>query len=70
MSHHKPKRQRGFTLIETLAAILVLTIGLVGLAKGASISSEDTRAWNQKEKCRGASLRGQGTPALSCPPPQ
>jgi hypothetical protein len=22
------------------------------------------------EKCRGASLRGQGTPALSCPPPQ
>src|SRR6266478_5903918 len=32
MSHHKPKRQRGFTLIETLAAILVLTIGLVGLA--------------------------------------
>jgi len=32
MSHHRPKRQRGFTLIETLAAILVLTIGLVGLA--------------------------------------
>src|SRR6266404_2831825 len=32
MSHHKPKRQRGFTLIETLAAILVLTIGLVGMA--------------------------------------
>jgi len=32
MSRHKPKRQRGFTLIETLAAILVLTIGLVGLA--------------------------------------
>jgi len=22
------------------------------------------------KKCRGASLRGQGTPALSCPPPQ
>jgi len=32
MSHHKPKRQHGFTLIETLAAIFVLTIGLVGLA--------------------------------------
>jgi prepilin-type N-terminal cleavage/methylation domain-containing protein len=32
VSHHKPKRQRGFTLIERLAAILVLTIGLVGMA--------------------------------------
>jgi prepilin-type N-terminal cleavage/methylation domain-containing protein len=32
MSHHRRNRQCGFTLIETLAAILVLTIGLVGLA--------------------------------------
>jgi prepilin-type N-terminal cleavage/methylation domain-containing protein len=32
MSRHNKKRARGFTLIETLAAILVLTVGLVGLA--------------------------------------
>jgi prepilin-type N-terminal cleavage/methylation domain-containing protein len=37
MSRHKgsrdrPRRQRGFTLIETLAAIIVLSIGLVGMA--------------------------------------
>jgi len=43
MSHHKrlsaekprairSKAQRGFTIIETLAAILILTIGLVGMA--------------------------------------
>ncbi|HVO58804.1 MAG TPA: prepilin-type N-terminal cleavage/methylation domain-containing protein [Dongiaceae bacterium] len=31
MSRHK-KNQRGFTIIETMAAIIVLTIGLVGLA--------------------------------------
>lgn len=29
---HKAGRQRGFTLIETLAAMFVLTVGLVGLA--------------------------------------
>ena len=32
ISHHRRNRQCGFTLIETLAAILVLTVGLVGLA--------------------------------------
>src|SRR6266481_10227012 len=31
-SRHKRRRQRGFTLMETLAAIMVLTIGLVGMA--------------------------------------
>lgn len=31
-SGHKPRRQHGFTLIESLAAILVLSIGLVGMA--------------------------------------
>lgn len=32
MSRHNSHRQRGFTLIETLAAIVVLSIGLVGMA--------------------------------------
>src|ERR1700723_1661382 len=31
-SLRKPRAQRGFTLIETMVAILVLTIGLVGTA--------------------------------------
>jgi prepilin-type N-terminal cleavage/methylation domain-containing protein len=31
-SRQKPRRQRGFTLIEALAAIIVLSIGLVGMA--------------------------------------
>jgi prepilin-type N-terminal cleavage/methylation domain-containing protein len=32
MSLHKCRRQQGFSIIETLAAIAVLTIGLVGMA--------------------------------------
>jgi|ERR1700719_3429905 prepilin-type N-terminal cleavage/methylation domain-containing protein len=32
LSRHKPRRQRGFTLIETMVAIIVLTIGLIGTA--------------------------------------
>src|ERR1700719_4242749 len=32
LSRHKPRRQRGFTLIETMVAIIVLTIGLVATA--------------------------------------
>jgi prepilin-type N-terminal cleavage/methylation domain-containing protein len=31
-SHRKPRQQRGFTIIETIVAIAVLTIGLVGAA--------------------------------------
>jgi prepilin-type N-terminal cleavage/methylation domain-containing protein len=31
-SRDRPRRQRGLTLIETLAAIIVLSIGLVGMA--------------------------------------
>jgi prepilin-type N-terminal cleavage/methylation domain-containing protein len=32
MSRHNSHRQSGFTLIETVAAIVVLSIGLVGMA--------------------------------------
>src|SRR5260370_4350993 len=31
-ARERQRRQRGFTLIETLAAIIVLSIGLVGMA--------------------------------------
>ena len=32
MSHHKKRRQRGFSIIELLAAIIILTVGLLGIA--------------------------------------
>jgi hypothetical protein len=35
-----------------------------------SQSTLDVMEDREKEKCRGASLRGQGTPAHPCPPPQ
>ncbi len=32
MSHRNLQGERGFTLVESLAAILVLSIGMVGMA--------------------------------------
>jgi type IV pilus modification protein PilV len=42
MSPHKKSRQRGFTLIETMMAILVLTIGLFSVAAVMSTSVNST----------------------------
>ncbi len=32
MSHHRPTTQRGITMVESLVALLVLSIGLLGIA--------------------------------------
>ena len=51
-SHHSTRRQRGFSLIEVLIAILVLAIGLLGMANMQASGMRSTH---------GAYLRTQAT---------
>lgn len=51
-SHHRTRRQRGFSLIEVLIAILILAIGLLGMAHMQASGMRSTH---------GAYLRTQAT---------
>lgn len=63
------RHRSGFTLIETLVALVLLQFGMLALAAGAAVAARDLAAAKRLRLAHGmARNRVEGLASLGCPP--